>query len=318
MVSHTTRGRLRFTKNCTVKWAKRAAGLAIWLAALCIPAVLAAQIGASRQDAPAQVRIALSTRSFAGLNRNDALASMTTWAKVISKQRGIAAEVETSITDRPEELAEALRSGQTDAAAMPTDEFLRLKAKPEFVLLSTKKNSFTERYVILVHRNSGIAVVGDLRGRKLLLHNSPRTSLASAWFAALLGLPKTESAGMTRVDNASRTILPVFFRQADACVVTSSVFEIASELNPQLRKDLRVLESSPEVVPVVFFFRPGYSSAVKDELEAALVSLNETPAGRQVLTIFQADGLVKQPVSCLESSRQLRDEGGRLTPRGSN
>ena len=139
---------------------------------------------------------------------------------------------------------------------MSTDEFLRLKAKPEFIFLAIRKNSFTERYVILVHRNSGITDVGDLRGRKLLLYNNPRMSLASAWVAALIGFPKTESVGMTRIDNTSRTVLPVFFRQADACVITSNVFEIACELNPQLQKELRVLATSPEVVSSVFFSTP--------------------------------------------------------------
>jgi ABC-type phosphate/phosphonate transport system substrate-binding protein len=318
MVSNTRRCRTLFKRSCAVKRARSAAGLAVWLAVLCIPTLLAAQDTASRQDAAASIHIALSKGSFTGLNHNDMLAAIHTWAKVILKQRGIAVEVQTSIADRPEELAEALRSGQTDAAAMPTDEFLGLKAKPEFIYLSTKNHSFTEQYVILVHRNSGIAGVGDLRGRKLLLHNSPRTNLASIWVAALLGLPKTESAGMTRIDNASRTVLPVFFRQADACVVTSSVFEIVSEQNPQLRKELRVLATSPEVVPTVFFFRPGYSSQVKDELEAAMLVLHESPAGQQVLTMFQGDGMVKQPISCLESSRQLRDEGGRSRPRSTN
>jgi hypothetical protein len=157
-----------------------------------------------------------------------------------------------------------------------------MRAKPEFVFPTTKKNSFNERYVLLVHRNGSIAA---LRGRKLLLYYNARMCLAPSWLGMLLansspGLPETVFVGMTRIANVSRAVLQVFFRQAEACVVTSSGFEIASELNPQLQKELRVLASSPEVVNKVFFFRPGYSSAVKDKLEGAILALHETPEGR--------------------------------------
>ena len=295
---------------CVVKRFKHEAALAVWLAVLCTPAFLAAQDTASRQEAPAPIRIALSSGSFTGLNHNDVLAAIKTWARVILKQRGVTTAVETRIYDRPEELAETLKSGQADAASMSTPEFLTSNLKPESVYLSTRKNSFTEKYVILVHRNSGIASANDLRGNKqLLLYDSPRMSLAPVWVASLMGLTKTESAGMTRVAKPSRTILPVFFRQTDACIVTSSVFEIACELNPQLRKELRVLATSPEVVPVMFFFRPGYTSPDMGALESAMLTLHESPAGQQVLTLFQGDGMVKQPISCLESSRRLWGDG---------
>ncbi len=324
MVLRTKRSRIFSRLPCEMKRAKRAAGLAIWLsgwlsgwlAVLCMPAFLAAQDTASRQEAETPIRVVLSARSFTGVNHNDVLAAIKTWAKVILKQRGVTVEVKTSISNSPEELAEALRSGQADAVSMPTDEFLRINAKPEFIFLTSRKNSFTEQYVILVHRNSGIADVGDLRGRKLLLYNNPRMSLASAWVAALMGSPKTEAVGMTRIDNASRTVLPVFFHQADACVITSGVFETACELNPQLQKELRVLATSPELVTSVFFFRPGYSSYGKNELETAMLTLHDSPAGLQVLTLFQGDGMVKQPISCLEITRQLLDEGVRSSLHG--
>ena len=288
-----------------VKRTRRELGLAVWLAVLCIPAFLAAQDTDLRQGAAPSLRIALSSGSFAGLNHNDVLAAIKTWANVILKQRAVTTEVETRISDGPEELTEAFRNGRTDAASIPTPEFLNMKISSEFVYISNKNNSFTEQYVILVHRDSGIANAGELRRRTLLLYNNPRMSLAPAWVATVLDLPKTESVRMARADNPSRTVLPVFFRQTDACVVTLNVFEIACELNPQLRKELRVLATSPEVVPIVFVFRPGYVSSEMDKFEAAMLTLHESPAGQQVLTMFQGDKLVKQPVSCLESSRQI-------------
>jgi hypothetical protein len=58
----------------------------------------------------------------------------------------------------------------------------------------------------------------------------------------------------------------------------------------------------------LFFFRPSYIPQMRDRLESAILSMNATPAGREVLTVFQSDGMMKCQVSCLESTRQLLAE----------
>jgi phosphonate transport system substrate-binding protein len=110
-------------------------------------------------------------------------------------------------------------------------------------------------------------------------------------------------------------VLQVFFHQADACLVTSNVFALACELNPQLRKELRVLADSPAVVPSVFFFRSGYVAKLRDQLEPAVVEMDQSPAGQEVLTVFQCDGMIKLPVACLNGSRQLLAEYSRAHAR---
>jgi ABC-type phosphate/phosphonate transport system substrate-binding protein len=300
-------------------------GLGVWLAVLgAVTDGIAAQDGAPRTS-PRLVRIGISQGTWWGVNRNDANAAITAWGKAILKQRGILVDVETKILENSQDMVDSLKNDQIEAASMLTNEFLALdpKIRPDTVFLGVKNKSVTEQYVILVHRNSGISDVRDLRGRKVVLHQSPRTSLAPQWLETLLegrsrGLAAEVSSTTTSVENASKAVLGVFFRQADACVVTSNVFDTASELNPQLRKELRVLASSPEVIPTLFCFRASYSSDIKDVLEAAILAVHETPAGQQILTVFQCDSMVKQPISCLEGTRRILLEYERLRRRQSS
>ena len=290
--------------------------LAIWIALLIITTGGVAKAQEALPDT-APFRMALSIGTFAEVNANDAQAAVMAWAKTIVAERGIVIEVETKIFEKIEELAEALESRQVDAAAVLAVEFMGIPTKPDSVFLSKKNNSVTERYVLLVHRDSGIDAVDKLLGHKLLQHNNPRTSLAAAWLDTLLanhslGFPEEFFESTTRIDNASKAILRVFFRQSDACIVTATVFDIVSELNPQLRKKLKVIAESPEVIPTLFFFSPGYTAEAKSELESALVALHKSPAGQQVLTIFQGDRMEKHPISCLERSRELVEKADRL------
>jgi hypothetical protein len=73
-----------------------------------------------------------------------------------------------------------------------------------------------------------------------------------------------------------------------------------------------VLATSPALIASFFFFRPSYTGAGRQELEAALMDLHTTPAGQQVLTVFQGARMERQPLSCLETTRQLLAEFERV------
>ena len=188
---------------------------------------------------------------------------------------------------------------------------------PETLYLSLKNGKATVQYVLLVHQGSGISNLAGLNGRNLELPKSASTSLAAPWLDTCLadqglGLPETVFRKIDRAEKVSRVVLRVFFRQADSCIVTRDAFETMGELNPQLRKELRVLATSPEVVASVFFLRPGFTGKVRQELETAISILHETVAGRQALTVFQGEKLEKAPLSALKSAEDLLAAAARL------
>ena len=280
------------------------------LAVLCGGAAVKTEAGTLSQ--PSAIRVGIGSGTWGGVNRNDACAAIKVWAKAILSERGTTVAVETELFDTPEAGRRALKNGQVDAISMLTEQFLALEPgeQPDTVFVTTKDHSLAERFVLLVNRETGIETLAGLAGRKLLLLANGRTSLAPRWLDTLLagqslGPAEKLLGTVTKIESPSKAILQVFFHQAEACLVTSNMFEVACELNPQLRKQLMILAVSPDVVPALFFFRPGYASSQRHQLESAILELDKTPAGLQVLTVFQSDGMVKRPISCLDGSRQL-------------
>jgi phosphonate transport system substrate-binding protein len=256
---------------------------------------------------------------WAGVNANDANAAIRAWAQTILSQRGKPVNVENQMFRDVDRFASALGEGQIDGASVPSETFLALdpKLRPDHLFLAVKQATPYERYVVLVHGTSGITNASGLRGRKITMHQSGRTSLAPHWLEAVMadpseGIQEEASTGVVRTLSASRAVLGVFFRQSDACVITTNAFALACELNPQLRRNLRVLATSPEVVPSVFFIRLGYINVIKDDLESAILTLHKTTAGQQVLAVFQCDRMERHPASCLEGTRQLLADHERL------
>ena len=263
--------------------------------------------------------IGFSAATFGEVNENDAIAAVRIWAQQLAKEREIAADPQPKILHGIAEITAALTNKAVDCLDLTADEYYALRGlvAMEGCVVAVKGRSITEEYVLLVHRASGLERLSDLRGHKLALLHASRASLVPAWTETILA---REGLGFTNgffsqviyEPKISKVVLPVFFRQADACVVTRSGFETMVELNPQVGQQLQVIASSPPIVPVVFCFRADYTSPVRAKVLAELTQWHKTPAGRQILTLFQTETLEEPPLNCLDTGLELLAEHQRL------
>lgn len=272
---------------------------------------------ADSADNKERFRMGLSYASFGNINHNDAQAALKAWADSFVKERALPLTVNVRLYERELEIVEAFLEENLDAMTLTTEEFMQLEVEPESIFLNVRGNDLYERYVIIVHRNSGISGPADLKGQKLIRHNSQRMVLALPWLEVLLadhsGGPIIKwLSDLTETDNPSKGIFQVFFRQTDAAVVTKDAFEIACELNPQLQKDLMILEESPPFITSLMFIRPGYQGNSREKIESGILDLHNTTAGRQVMVVFQSLRMEKHPVSILDNTTQFLSRYHRL------
>jgi ABC-type phosphate/phosphonate transport system substrate-binding protein len=263
-------------------------------------------------EADTSFRVGFTSNLFTDINENDAKAAVRGWAQTVAKQRNIPTDPEPSIFNGVPALLDALQVGRVDALGINILDYAALRRSirfdPIFVTYVARRQ--TEQYLLLTHRDSGINGLADLRGRNVSLQHYARACLAQPWLDTLLvqnGFrPVAEFAGKISFNpKLSKTILPVFFRQVEACVATRSGFATMIELNPQLGKQLKILAASPELVPVVFCFRADYAPRFREPLLAGMRELHQTPVGQQVLTIFQTEKIEEQPASFLNSTLEL-------------
>jgi len=282
---------------------------------LCAVALL--NLSHAAETEPSVFRVGISYASFGTVSRNDASAAITAWAATVLKERGLFIKTRTDVFDDFSQLQEALKREEVDAASMTSEEFFRLETKPEYVFLTARRNTISEQYVLLTHRGSALNDVSALKGRTMVRHNSPKTSMAQPWLETLLDSLDMKSAkdffgNLSTEENPSKAIFKVYFRQADACLVTTNAFALAGELNSQIRKELRVIAFSPPLIPSLFFLRSSYKDVNRNQIESAIRDLHATPAGLQVVTVFQGEKMLKEPLSCLETTWQLLKEYDRI------
>ena len=299
---------------------KICAGLALWLGVCFAQAARGADTPPTTGDTNHPFRLAFSSSLFTEVNETDARAAMKAWIMTVANERNIAVDPDPHIFTTFDELTALCRTNPIDGVGITTSEYARLRQVMKFDRLGVGElgGSIVEEYFVLVRQDSGIERLDQLRGRTLNVLNTPRTSLATVWLdTALL------EAGLKRCTNffrqinyknkASLVMLPVFFRQADACLTTSNSFKVMGDLNPQLTKQLRVLAVSPEVLPSCFAFCTNDNSPTRPQILKEMTRMNETAAGKQILTLVKADGIVEAPLSSMDSSLELLAEHDRLS-----
>ena len=268
--------------------------------------------GAAESTSLEPIRFAFSSLMLTDVNENDAKASVKAWTLALAQERQVPMSTEPIIFSGAAELRQALRVATIDGAAVTTEEFLSLE--PELqgtnLFMSLVGGRFTEEYLLLVRADSGITDLRGLRGCKIILFENARASLAPLWLDVILSEknlgPCADHFGQVlTARKLAKVVLPVFFRQQDACIVTRRGFDTMCELNPQVRAQLRVMATSPDLVPVVGFIRRGYVSPLRDTLMAALHGLEKSANGEQVLTLFQVDQMQECPARLLDSAREL-------------
>jgi ABC-type phosphate/phosphonate transport system substrate-binding protein len=290
----------------------------LWLLALCAAPIVRTQ--ESQLDTSSEAfRIGFSTAMLSDVNESDAKASMRGWAQMVAKELGWRVEPDAKVLQGAEDVANALRSNRVDAVSMTIDEYWKTREAVDsrFLIAALNEGQTTEEYLILVHKDSGINRINELRGRSLVFWKNMRMNPAPAWLDTLMikdgSPPAAKFCRLTQNNKLAKVVLPVFFRQADACMVTRRGFKNMSELNPQIGQRLKVLIASPELIPCIFCFRQGYNNQIRDKLVAQAETITRTPSGAQFLALFQSGGLKIIPDSSLDSTIELLATHERLS-----
>jgi phosphonate transport system substrate-binding protein len=144
--------------------------------------------------------------------------------------------------------------------------------------------------------------------------------LALLWFTTLLlkrGLPESDNffSDIKKVEKISQAVLPVFFMQADACIVRRAGFQTMVEMNPQVNKNLIVLQKSPVFQESLFCVRKDYDDKSKKIILDVVETLHLDPKGSQMLLLFRKNRVLPFKPEYIESVEALVKEYNELKKR---
>jgi phosphonate transport system substrate-binding protein len=268
---------------------------------------------ASTRTGASPLRFAVSENVVVGVNPNDARAAMAVWSEELLKTIDIkmAMAPDQNWVMPSDQLLAAIRAGKVDLFCLTVQEYRQVTPHVDTSRIITNDYGGDE-LLLVVREESGIVNLAGLRGRSLIQLENPATSLAEPWLTVSfwrdgLESPEQVLGHMTRNTKLTQVVLPLFFGQADACVVTRRGLDTMVELNPQLSRKLKVLLASPKMVGTFFACRNDYPDHLKKTILDGLVELKSSPPAKQLSMLFQSPGFAARDADCLRPANSLLD-----------
>lgn len=198
-----------------------------------------------------------------------------------------------------QELKELYDNNKLDMIVMLSKDYLdvikSIPIKPYYIALSN--NEAVHRYVLIGKKSKGNSNQIDYSKSKIAIPENNWGGLGKYWLEYLFQQKKIrykfyQENEENLIKDENQAILSVFFNNSDYCVARKSTLELMSELNPQLKKSLIVLEESEPLLHSSFNFSdktPQYkinilNRIVNDETQRARLN--------QIMSLFKHEKLV--------------------------
>lgn len=204
-----------------------------------------------------------------------------------------------------EEITSLLLSGQLDAAwicGYPLAQYLQ-KLTVVAVPLWRKKPLYQSYLIVPVERDA--ARIDDLRG-DIHAFSDPNSNSGYLVTAALLAerkLRPDQFFKKTIFTYGHRNVVrAVASGLAQSGSVDGYVWDVMSELEPELTKRTKIIRKSEELgFPPIACLRSQISSDNVRRIQAALVGMKDDPEGQGVLKLLRLDGFAAEPDSLFDT-----------------
>jgi phosphonate transport system substrate-binding protein len=286
-----------------------------WLAG-----TLTADAAESGPDTGRTVVIGFSGNVFFNVDPRDAIGLTRVWMETATRTMKVSVQPSVVFLRDVEALERALKNNDVDIAVLIAQEFALLRDRVPLapVLSADYGKHFYDELLLLVRNDSGITRMEQLRGKSIRIESGQKGSVPIHWLDSYLtkrvsSKSRTFFSSIREYPKASQVIMPLFFNKTDACLASKDSLEIMNELNPQIGRSLRILETSPGFLTGLIAVRRDIRDPRRDALVKALRDMNNDTKGRQLLTMFRINRLVdfkaEHLVSIDRVLKESRDKG---------
>jgi ABC-type phosphate/phosphonate transport system substrate-binding protein len=262
--------------------------------------VIAAVIIASPFSAHAEGKykgrfiLGYAMKTLYDVDMKDAQAAFNLWGKELGDQSKV--QVDIRMYDTTEDLMKDFRQKIIDFAMVKTIDYFNIQNKDnidtEHVLTNVRNGEKGHKYLMLVRSDTPFSHIKDLRQKKISVVKWDEIGMLYLdVFLMKNKFPGTNSffASVEDKYKVSQVALSVFFGQADACLIPDVNYKTITELNPQIKLQMRALTSSENMLAGVGFFRQDYDDVLKKIVLNAILNMGNTARGKQILLLFKSE-----------------------------
>ncbi|BCG65947.1 MAG: hypothetical protein methR_P3819 [Methyloprofundus sp.] len=177
--------------------------------------------------------------------------------------------------------------------------------------LSVMYGTPTDQLVVLSGKNSGINNMTDCKGKHLtLLNNDPVSEMyADILMLQAFGKPaKSIFKKIEYIHKSNQQILKLFFKTTDVILAYKNFYALASELNPQIKATTQIIATLDGMPRGMGLFHKNVPVDFREQVLSILFTLDTHIKGRQLLTMFYSDKLIRANIDALAPVLRLKQQ----------
>ncbi|MFC1849022.1 PhnD/SsuA/transferrin family substrate-binding protein [candidate division CSSED10-310 bacterium] len=154
-------------------------------------------------------------------------------------------------------------------------------------------DEMTYQSTLVVRKSDGYQTIQDLKGKTFAytaMGDNNFDFLNRVIFDGQV-IVETFFSKLIEASSPSSAVFAVLFKDADCAYLTAGLFEVITELNPRINRELTRIYTSPKIRrPSMCFFRDNISPELREKIARRILDMHETPFGQQTLLPFKVDG----------------------------
>lgn len=179
-------------------------------------------------------------------------------------------------------------------------------------LLTTAKRLETkfEKYLLVTNNISKYNETTDLTKTEIIIPKTYSLDLMKTWIQVELKdkLNKKYFPGVKIVESSkteNETLHALFFKNAELTVVREGTFIFACELNPQLKRELKVIATSPNLINNFLGYVKDTDPTSYEVLTFEGLKLHQWLEGKQLLNLMQSECMHKVNLADMKETEVL-------------
>ena len=241
-----------------------------------------------------EIRFAATEGLYPNVSRKDGRMALELLMQKTIVKRNYPYSVKLIFIDPANDLPDAIKRGGYHFVTLSSIDYYRYRETVYLnpIMTPTKISTPTEQLLLLVEKEQVLPTLLQREERSLIIESGTSGDLSKIWLDHLLmdsGFTGSDRffTKIRRVSKPGRAILPVFFSQADACVVPRHALEVIQELNPQIGRKVKLLHQSKGLIRLMICATDKPSREDIDILIRESTQMEQNPETMQAMTILQ-------------------------------
>jgi len=209
------------------------------------------------------------------------------------------------------DLLQDVRKNKIEVISFPSLTYFKSGINDYFYPALTISKSLESKYekYLIISSEKAEENIEKLKNAEIYTPKLYTDEMLITWLKSKLNINNSQKKNNIKIINTTKTeiqlINSVFFNTINYAAVSEASFQLAKELNPQIKNKVKVLSVSPDFLYIIISFNRKIKDYVAEKIMNLFLNIHKSVDGRQILNLVQAEKFYSINESDLDETKKL-------------